>query len=841
MRVINLAPPVPRPEVRRRALDRWMTEQEAAPARRRRFLPLLPALIARPFVLGAMAAVLLVAALSVAWWQHDRKGSGRQIVQGVTPRRNTKTAPSPVAPPPKKDAGPAASPIQRDTTIGLDRRHGARADTGQGSPRLPSPRHRMETAPAQRQSSPLQPREAAPGRQQPSRSAPQVPPIPDKQFLDGRDPSLLARWSPIDGREQALIESILKRLPPPADDFVRIPFPRIAAGPNREAAIAAASREYEQQAKVVDSRLFRNVTLQLKGASLEEFCAQMQAQTGVAFRASRTVADEKVTVFVKDKRAREVMRAVANLFGYFWARSGKDGEYRYELDQDLKSQLVEEELRNRDRHAALLALDEQMQQYRPYVDLSFEQLQKLAEEVSAEKNREKAIRMGNVTGDVGWGGMQLYHRLMPAERAALSAGQELVFRPSAPNPDHGLPSGWDRMLLKSWDPHPAGEEVPLSEIPGARINQVRMRLDRSELGQASLKVWMTAVWQGRRGRSWTLFERALATGRSPSMADPENAKANAALRGQSPFDQMVSLRPEPSCPALKRINPSEEEQRSYGASPGGVGQPHVFTADVWEAVHRETGLPVIADFYTRMHRLDKVTVPRKPLFEALCTVSDALGVRWSRDGDFLLCRGTSYYWDKLKEVPNRLLQRWIASRDANGGLPLADFLEMAALSDQQLDSVVVSEAIAHCWGLESIRNLRHPHSRRTARFFATLTTDQQHRAMMPAGVPIRQLTPTQQQGALQLNQAFHAVMERQFGEPSSFNPEWWARAEVAAEYTPAGWYCWKPPSTRPVPMAPVAARTAEEALAAARRMWAGASPEQVELMKDGWFGCGFRG
>src|SRR5206468_785654 len=97
--------------------------------------------------------------------------------------------------------------------------------------------------------------------------------------------------------------------------------------------------------------------------------------------------------------------------------------------------------------------------------------------------------------------------------------------------------------------------------------------------------------------------------------------------------------------------------------------------------------------------ISRVTVARQPLFEALCSVSDALGVRWRKEDDVLVCRSASYFWDKLKEVPNRYLQRWALSRDAAGGLPFGDFLEMACLTDSQLDSNAVAEGVEHWWGL----------------------------------------------------------------------------------------------------------------------------------------------
>jgi hypothetical protein len=594
--------------------------------------------------------------------------------------------------------------------------------------------------------------------------------------------------------------------------------------------LSAAAAPKPPTGTQVDPRLLHKVTLQEKGVSLTDFCAHLQVQAGVELRAARSVADEKVTVFVKEQRARDVMRAVARLFGYFWSRSGSEGEYRYTIEQDLKSQLAEEELRNRDLNAALLALDAQMQKYRPYLDMSFEQL---------AKRSERLFPLRGVSG--GWGGIQLYHRLTPSQRTALVAGQELVFRPDAPNPDLRLPDEWHRPLLQSLgDVLENGQEIPLAEIPDARVNQIRLRLKRTELGQVSLAAALT-VARDRGDRMPR--DQDLATGRSPSVATPDNATTNAPLRLQSPFAQVVSLRPEPSCPRLKRGKPDAQDRNFYSfysVSLGTLGQPHVFSGDVWEAVHRETGLSIIADFYTRMHRLDKVTVNRKPLFEGLCTVGDAMGVRWRKDGDFLLCRSTSFFWDKLKEVPNRYLQHWAQDRDANGGLPLADFLEMASLPDQQLESTVVGEAIGHCWSLPEWRLLDHPVIRHRARLVAMLTPEQLQRAMQPAGIPFQELTPAQQQVAVQDQYQVSAFMERQNGDPYPVPQEWWSHAAIFAEYAPAGWYVWDPPERRPVPLVPTVGRTAAEALSAARLRWPQAPAELAKVWPRGYFSAGVR-
>ena len=46
------------------------------------------------------------------------------------------------------------------------------------------------------------------------------------------------------------------------------------------------------------------------------------------------------------------------------------------------------------------------------------------------------------------------------------------------------------------------------------------------------------------------------------------------------------------------------------------------------------------------------------LFDALDHLADGMRLHWSKDGSWLRFRSTSYYDDRLKEVPhNRLLAR----------------------------------------------------------------------------------------------------------------------------------------------------------------------------------------
>src|SRR5439155_26806094 len=108
---------------------------------------------------------------------------------------------------------------------------------------------------------------------------------------------------------------------------------------------------------------------------------------------------------------------------------------------------------------------------------------------------------------------------------------------------------------------------------------------------------------------------------------------------------------------------------------------HVNSADVWEAVHRETGLPIVADYYTHIYPVGGFNIEKASILNVLNQASDLLGAHWKKDGDFLQCRSAAFFWDKLKEVPNRLLDKWQADSERNAGLPLDDLLQMAALTD----------------------------------------------------------------------------------------------------------------------------------------------------------------
>src|SRR5581483_4826440 len=90
-------------------------------------------------------------------------------------------------------------------------------------------------------------------------------------------------------------------------------------------------------------------------------------------------------------------------------------------------------------------------------------------------------------------------------------------------------------------------------------------------------------------------------------------------------------------------------------------------------------------------------------------------------GDWLQLRTTSYFNDRLKEVPNRLLNRWAASRRRNGALTVEDLVEIAQLTDAQLDSRTMAEGARLLYGL---REWQLAGARRHWRYLAGFTPEQ---------------------------------------------------------------------------------------------------------------------
>jgi RNA polymerase sigma-70 factor (ECF subfamily) len=624
----------------------------------------------------------------------------------------------------------------------------------------------------------------------------------------------------------------------------------------RQAAVGAAGLMLpEAEKEVVDSRLTQKVTLALKGTALSDVCERLRADTGLHLFAGNSVADEKVTVFCEKMPLRDVMRQLSRPFGYTWLRSGQRSTldagrstatdptgpsverpassvaYRYELVQDLRSQLLEEELRNRDRNTALLAFDRDVERYRPYLGLlPNEALSRSESAPPAEKELLKRF------AGFAWGPLQVYFRLSPQEMQALRAGKTLKYSTSPSSRgelplsrdlrDGVLQSQRDRHLIPATNAliedltDPRG--LPLAAVPHAQA-MVQLRLTQSELGQFALGGGPGVYCVDPIQYTFT-GNSPYAVGSSPATLNPDNAVANAKLAREQALRSHIAV-------ALAATPPTVNDQRPAPAPPSPDSQSStlsrkVTTADVLEALHRATGLPIVADFYTRLFEPRDVSVQDLPVFDALNRLADRMRLRWNKDGDWLQFRSSSFYHDRLKEVPNRLLTRWAASRKRHGHLTLDDLVEISQLPDTQLDGTEMAEGARELWGLAEWDQACYRGLRPHLRYLATFTPEQRERVQSATGLPFVEMTLAQQQQFI----AF-AFLDR--SEPLRSLEEL-AGATLRVDYSLPGWFQWGNPDAvhyttwavlldadrggRRVPRPPVRERSKEAALQAARRL-----------------------
>jgi Putative zinc-finger len=784
-----------------RVIVHWTAALEAPASNwRRRRLALSPPAAARWAPLGATAVLAVV--LGLTWWAHG-KVSGHSGPQGAERPPRQRTTPSraafraqanPTEPGVAHRLSVPTGPSNSIPPFQMQSRTGNGSQGGGGRPSsMPGPRFPTSVGDA----------------------------LAD---LNGEPGHSVERGSqaPADAWEAA--EWQVRRGGPVRDDFVQIPFPRLADVAGQQ--IPAALESYEREAAIVDARLSREVTVQQKATALADLCDRLRSDTGIQLVAGPSVADEKVTTFCEKVPLREVMRQLSRPFGYTWLRSGKAGEYRYELVQDLRSQLLEEELRNRDRSAALLALDKETERYRPYLQLSPDEA--LSRAKTAPPNEKKLLE--NLATHWGWGPIHMYFRLSPQELATLRAEGALAFSTDPYPGQHQLPPDLAHGVLQSWrewhmvktDRGFATKSVddptalPVSAFPELGA-QIRLYLRQSELGQFTLsgsggylgpKKELDLVDNGPNGG-------VLAAGMSPVVLQPDNAVINAKLAGDPALRPRVAIQTRPSC----SLSPS-----TGGEAGAPAPAPKATTADVLEALHRASGSPIVADYYTRLYKLEEVAVKNRLLFETLDLLADRMRLRWHKKGRWLEFRSSGYYYDRLKEVPNRLLRRWETARRQHGALTLDDLVEIGQLPDAQLDGAEMAEGARECWGLAEWDLVRKDCLRPHLRYLANFTPEQRQEALSSTGLAFPKMSLAQQQ-------QFIANALYVHGEPLRSLDEL-AGAVLRVDYTKPGWFEWRAaalgpfrwmlpvepgPQGRRVLRAPIRERTREAAWQAAGR------------------------
>jgi hypothetical protein len=226
------------------------------------------------------------------------------------------------------------------------------------------------------------------------------------------------------------------------------------------------------------------------------------------------------------------------------------------------------------------------------------------------------------------------------------------------------------------------------------------------------------------------------------------------------------------------------------AADGALQQVKVTSADLLEALHRASGLPIIADYYTRLVAVDAAALTGRPLRELLDSVAEAARMRWQfADGgaeapsarpagtrSWVQFRSVWGHFEQLQEVPNRMLSRWAECRRQKGHLPLEALMEIAGLSHAQRTSAEMAEGAREIWGLAEW-SLATVGLSEHLRFLAGFSPTQRERATSGRGLRFAEMSSAQQRRFLSLA----------LGNGPQPPQEARSEARLRVEYRPEAW------------------------------------------------------
>jgi hypothetical protein len=186
-----------------------------------------------------------------------------------------------------------------------------------------------------------------------------------------------------------------------------------------------------------------------------------------------------------------------------------------------------------------------------------------------------------------------------------------------------------------------------------------------------------------------------------------------------------------------------------------------------EAIHKVSGRDVMGDYYTRLSPRETF---KGTLFDILNHYCDKTRLRWDDKDNWLSFRSTDFFNMRLKEVPDRLLEKWAKARNEKKELGVAEFLEMSRLRDDQLDASSMAEGAKALYGLEEWGTVQSNNLRPSLRFMDVLPKPLQTVAQSEKGLFFSQMGLEMQQRFLGIAYQHDKALKRQL-EDGTAPPE----------------------------------------------------------------------
>jgi hypothetical protein len=526
---------------------------------------------------------------------------------------------------------------------------------------------------------------------------------------------------------------------------------------------------------------------------LGELVQKVAADTGVTLTASAAVADEPVAVVVKDLLARELLEQLADLLDYQWMRSPQhrtpNTEHptpAFEIYQDVASKQREEALRQAAEAEIRRRFQEELSRYLEVAALSQDEMKALWDEekrrgqkmepLSPEAQRalasspdqkawnRRASLIFPLWSPIARAVTRVVGQINDRQWATLLQEGELVFSTDPKSGELPLPAEAARTLrearpsLNPPDMYSPGEpeteqrmrqweQEGQSQWAQATGYRVRVDLDANRLEREGT-LSLGAAAEPIRSAPGVMYGAAFGLGNVLGAGIHISAQASDPLQhlseNQSP-ERQAALEQDPV------VGTANRRRVTSTARPRPMnGIPEVawrwWLRNLLPTLAQTYHVQFISDAYwnhaAEVSIRDAAAAPT-PLFRIL-DGAPSFTHRWERRGPVIRLRGWTWFLDRPKEIPLRLVRRWKSLDEARGALPLEEYLSMVGqLSDPQMAGL---DDVASQAGLPA--DMREDFylaftARKELRLYASLGEGQRRDLWRGQPLPVARMLPAQ--------------------------------------------------------------------------------------------------
>ena len=416
---------------------------------------------------------------------------------------------------------------------------------------------------------------------------------------------------------------------------------------------SAALAESDVRTAALDGKpeLDKPISLTFRAAQIREVLDKVQTETGVRLRPDREVGDDKATVFVKEKPARDVLRALAHCFNLCWTESEVGSSRFLRLCMDKDSQAAMHQRHYDDYLVAAKQFDTELEATAQYIRTAQKYT---APEYSSGQNLDQYWRLGQreaATQQPFRGAMVLQClNLSESQRKDLFEGKE-VFIEGAGIAEEAKKHYPEATSFTFW-------------------------IERS-LGGYLLQGRAVPALQGS---NWTLLTMAMF---DDAGYDKVVQKANEALlKDPALAKDLPATKPDESIQAVPPPNPDSYEAINVPKPGEGSGATPTTMSDGLLPIAEALGIPVVAQYISEYQPISPTAPPKAG--ERLAELCKQHKFAVEREGDFLLAKSCLWHRMRDREVPEEKIRRW---QQACSGLPTATFETAVEMGSQSWGQV----------------------------------------------------------------------------------------------------------------------------------------------------------